>query len=60
MPEEMKSQIPKEFQVYQAEVLKKGATTPEDPETDLRTLLATTPVFQILFTDRKLPQGWDV
>ena len=60
MPEDMKSNIPKEFQTYQAEVLQPGATTPEDPETDLRRLLPTTPVFQIIFTSKKLPQGWDV
>ena len=60
MPEDMKSKIPDEFQLYQAEVLQPGATTPEDPETDLRTLLHTVPKFQIVFTNRKLPQGWDV
>ena len=59
MPDDLKSKIPKEFQTYQAEILKPGATTPEDPETDLRTLLTTSPVFQIFFTSRKLTQGWD-
>ena len=59
MPDHMKSKIPTEFQTYQAEIVKPGAQTPEDPETDLRTLLTTSPVFQIIFTSRKLTQGWD-
>ena len=60
MPEDMRMKIPEEFQIYQAEVLQPRTTMPEDPETDLRTLLHKVPKFQIVFTSRKLPQGWDV